>query len=667
MVSLVYKAIPILPYSGIYFQNRCPLIQSTMDRTRFVTPFTIGLGLASLGYILFSPVINKIRRRSQKLRDDGLKILVDPSDAQFEIVAVHGLGADPDHTWEGVAPTNDNRRANFPKVHLLRDILKNDFGHARIFSFAHNSDWLVDAPIQSAQGIGERLLEQLMRERQSPKLPIIFIGHSFGGIIIKEALCASGKSGDIPDNTCGIVFLGTPHQGSSASSLGAIIASLTGFLGSDSTLLLSLQSHGTYLSDLESQFRRWISSRSRKPKVISFYETKPTYIFGWFSIGRIVDRDSAYGFAIESDSMDTDHSGMNKFTGRKDQQYKRLKEKINDLIPFDEAYKYIRDKIYTEERLKIERLSGHTLPMEQCYINLAIVRQHGKDTQHSKDRSEDTPFSRSSRLKVETPVESLQVNLPTLFDPYELPNGLMKVPRRILIRGRAGVGKTTLCKKIVHDFTYGSLWKNLFDRVLWVPLRKLKEPKCRENLCKMFSHIYFADSGGITLARALQEAIDDPKYSSKTLFILDGLDEVFELVNSSRDERSNLLMNLINKPDVIITARPHIMLPYEFEVADLELETIGFYPNQVDCYLEKVVKDVTEVKEIQLFLQKHWLLQSLVRIPIQLDALCLIWDGGFKGDTTLEIMIKLTYPLATYLSTNHLRNVTYTYRGLPPF
>lgn len=33
------------------------------------------------------------------------------------------------------------------------------------------------------------------------------------------------------------------------------------------------------------------------------------------------------------------------------------------------------------------------------------------------------------------------------------------------------------------------------------------------------------------------------------------------------------------------------------------------------------------VKKVQSFLQNHWLVQSLVRIPIQLDALCYIWSG----------------------------------------
>jgi len=52
------------------------------------------------------------------------------------------------------------------KAHLLRHLLKDDFPDARILSFAHNSDWLIDAPVKTAQQIGDRLLEQLRVNRR---------------------------------------------------------------------------------------------------------------------------------------------------------------------------------------------------------------------------------------------------------------------------------------------------------------------------------------------------------------------------------------------------------------------------------------------------------------------------------------------------------------------
>jgi hypothetical protein len=55
----------------------------------------------------------------------------------------------------------------------------------------------------------------------------------------------------------------------------------------------------------------------------------------------------------------------------------------------------------------------------------------------------------------------------------------------------------------------------------------------------------------------------------------------------------------------------------------LELETIGFYPEQVDEYI--INSHTQYADEIKLFLQDHQLVRSLARIPIQLDALCHCW------------------------------------------
>jgi hypothetical protein len=98
-----------------------------------------------------------------------------------------------------------------------------------------------------------------------------------------KALCTS-DSQDIVDDTAGIIFLGAPHQGSSVSIAGAALAALTGFLGSDTTLLLSLKNHEAQLSNLVDTFDSRIAPnvrRERKVPITSFYETKKTYHSGF--------------------------------------------------------------------------------------------------------------------------------------------------------------------------------------------------------------------------------------------------------------------------------------------------------------------------------------------------------------------------------------------------
>ncbi|KAK4075230.1 hypothetical protein Purlil1_12720 [Purpureocillium lilacinum] len=594
------------------------------------------------------PLIVKIRRPKHSPRSGTLRILSNPDGAKFEIVAVHGLGADPEHTWTHAAPTasvgrsqepttTKYRPAHNPRVHLLRDLLGPDFPEARILSFEHNSNWLTDAPVKTSEEIGNSLLRELKDKRSH--LPIIFIGHSLGGIIIKHALCGQ-EAKTVVDDTSGIIFLGTPHIGSSVSVAGGALAFVTGLLGSDTTLLLSLKSHDAQLSNLAARFRPCVSPNKRwgqKTRIISFYETKPMYLLGWLSIGRVVARGSAVVHADEEHDIDSDHSGLNKCAGRGDELYQKLKKAVYDLrVPtlLEQADKLICDKHYTEDKLKIVRLSGDQLPMDQCYINLTIVEKFGPDADHSDQQDAKlSPFTLLSRQKVELPPNTIHVELATLFSQRTGRPGGTVEPRRILIRGPAGVGKTTLCKKIVHEFTRHtwSEWTRLFDRVLWVPLRNLKLPERAKiagyNFEHLFNHEYFSLHNKPELAPALLDALKTD--SSKTLFLLDGLDELSQDL-AGHGSMPNFLGELLQQRNVIITSRPNANHP-ALQDLDLELETIGFYPEQVEAYLEADPKMKQRANEVKSFLQQYQLIQGLVRIPIQLDALCYAWEDLKRG------------------------------------
>ncbi|KAG0002886.1 hypothetical protein BGZ79_002138 [Entomortierella chlamydospora] len=116
---------------------------------------------------------------------------------------------------------------------------------------------------------------------------------------------------------------------------------------------------------------------------------------------------------------------------------------------------------YYEPYLNIRRVSGDTLGLESCYINLAIVEapnQRQKDKEDLKAQSASfhrmPSYEKISMTNMEEPIPSEQ-----LFDKRKLRDG-RDVPKAILVQGRAGIGKTTLCKKLVN-LSQNGLWRDM--------------------------------------------------------------------------------------------------------------------------------------------------------------------------------------------------------------
>ncbi|KAF5596779.1 NACHT LRR and PYD domain protein [Fusarium subglutinans] len=246
------------------------------------------------------------------------------------------------------------------------------------------------------------------------------------------------------------------------------------------------------------------------------------------------------------------HSAIVNLSSEKPGQHVESSEKSPEtddrLAYLKAADDWLLQHCYSKENLEIERLSGERLPLEQCYINLM------------------------------GPEGGVRVRFHDLFSAARAHGAASKHSTRILIRGQAGVGKTTFCKKAVHDFVQDQVWRQHFDRILWVRLRNLLSRDGGNNLKELFCDEFFSQHPKCSkLAGALQDACTDPAG---------------------------------------------------------ELEMIGFGTDQVYEYVKHMEPE--RHKEIQTFLSSRPLIQDLVRIPIQLDALCYGWDQVFnQGPETM--------------------------------
>ncbi len=291
---------------------------------------------------------------------------------------------------------------------------------------------------------------------------------------------------------------------------------------------------------------------------------------------------------------------------------------------------------YQLSNLSIQRVSGETASLDDCYINLAIVESQ---VQREKDKEElEKQAAIFERLPSSERIEATNPNklilLEKLFEVQKLRDGSESVPKRILIQGRAGIGKTTLCKKLIYEYYQKGLWQDIFENILWVPLRQLKTSSI-DHLEDLLCRRYFSNHGSVK-AQALGKTFLE--HQGKTLFILDGLDEVTEIF-SENHPLNHFLKHLLNQPHVLITSRPAGVNASQCNELDLELETIGFSSENVQNYIQKFAPESNQI-EIQQFINCNSLILGLVNIPIQLDALCYSWD---KLPKNREVTMTMLY------------------------
>ena len=270
--------------------------------------------------------------------------------------------------------------------------------------------------------------------------------------------------------------------------------------------------------------------------------------------------------------------------------------------------------------LKIVRLSGEELELDKCYINLALVNQVG-----TKQKKET--FSLRERLRLEADNVGEPITLEALFEPRKSSNDSTILPRRIFIQGRAGIGKSTLCKKIADEFLRGRLGQKLFDRLLWIPLRRLKIKGKDYGWQELIQDAYpLQDPTWKKNREAYSDRLYDSTFLGRTLLLFDGLDEVSRGWVDGDNMREFLGSVICDSPNVIITSRPHTKA-LSIGQFDLELGTVGFRPHQVDTYLENCAIPEA-IPKMKSFIVARPLIQGLLRIPIQLDAFCCTWKHG---------------------------------------
>ncbi|CAF1188268.1 unnamed protein product [Rotaria magnacalcarata] len=330
-------------------------------------------------------------------------------------------------------------------------------------------------------------------------------------------------------------------------------------------------------------------------------------------------------------------------------------------------FEMIREK-YLRENHRIKRLMNEekSFPIEQNYINLAILEtkeQQEKEKQLKQpdndnqidEENEQNKLRKHQNKDILGTFEEIYGNKTTI-DVENIFEKCKDQTKKILVLGRAGIGKSTFCQYITYRWAKGEIWPQ-YRLVVLIRLRSLTDsryprrepPYTTMDLVKK-EYLEVED-----ISDEMTHHLKEQCSKGLVLWILDGYDE---FVQNIPEQLKGVFKHIGDTQHHILTSRPYaIALPY-----DTKLEITGFTNENIPRYIEQFFDQIkTQSKsaisngqKLQEFLKSNANIWGVAHIPVNLELICSLWSDYDWSKTAILTMTQLYSKITEWLCRRYL-------------